>query len=163
MKSFPIVWKHRCFFCDFELSEFCNQNLIMFASCNIWASAKTKVPQRKHGVLDPTPVICTQPITIHPYANVTEDKYSFQKCRRHRWQQKRAVIIQMNIRSLGHEKVVVWRDCEGSFQCHDDGWADFAGKTCNTLRNSVAILRDFWYLTRLLLFLLFAGTQFTPN
>lgn len=56
---------------------------------------------------------------------------------------KRAVIVQINIRSMDHEKVVVWRDCEELFQCDDNGRADFAGKTCNTLRNSVAILHDF--------------------
>lgn len=35
-----------------------------------------------------------------------------------------AVIVQVIVRSLGHEKVVVLRNCEGSVQCHDDGRAD---------------------------------------
>lgn len=148
VKSFPIAWKP-CFpiFCWFFCDKVCIKSWML---ATFEQMLKTKAPQSKHGVLDPTPVICIQPITIDPYASVTEDKYSFQK-RRHRWQMKRAVIVQINIRSMDHEKVVVWRDCEELFQCDDNGRADFAGKTCNTLRNSVAILHDFWYLTRLLL------------
>lgn len=35
-----------------------------------------------------------------------------------------AVIVQVIVRSLGHEKVLVLRNCEGSVQCYDDKRAD---------------------------------------